>query len=66
MKGKGLPILQGYGHGGLFVHIHVWTPKKVSKEEREILTKLKDSDHFKPNPDANEKGFFQRMKEMFQ
>lgn len=66
LKGKGLPILQGYGHGDLFVHIHVWTPKKVSKEEREILDKLRESENFKPNPDASEKGFFQRMKEMFQ
>lgn len=65
LKGKGLPILQGYGSGDLFVHIHVWTPKKVSKEEREILEKLRESEHFKPNPDANEKGFFQRMKDMF-
>ncbi len=66
LKGKGLPVLQGYGHGDLFVHIHVWTPKKVSKEEKEILEKLKGSENFKPNPDANEKGFFQRMKDMFQ
>ncbi len=65
LKGKGLPVLQGYGHGDLFVHIHVWTPKKVSKEEKEILEKLRNSDNFKPNPDANEKGFFQRMKDMF-
>jgi molecular chaperone DnaJ len=37
LKGKGLPILQGYGTGDLFVHINVWTPKKVSKEEKELL-----------------------------
>lgn len=65
LKGKGLPVLQGYGHGDLFVHIHVWTPKKVSKEEKEILEKLRSSENFKPNPDASEKGFFQRMKDMF-
>lgn len=66
LKGKGLPILQGYGSGDLFVHINVWTPKKVSKEEREILEKLKESENFAPNPGKNEKGFFQRMKDMFQ
>lgn len=65
LKGKGLPILQGYGHGDLFVHIQVWTPKKVSKEERELLEKLKASENFKPNPTHAEKGFFQRMKDMF-
>lgn len=66
LKGKGLPILQGYGTGDLMVHINVWTPKKVSKEERELLDKLRDSENFIPNPDANEKGFFQRVKDMFQ
>lgn len=66
LKGKGLPILQGYGSGDLFVHINVWTPKKVSKEEREILEKLKESENFIPNPTKSEKGFFQRMKDIFQ
>lgn len=66
LKGKGLPILQGYGSGDLFVHINVWTPKKVSKEEKEMLEKLKESDNFIPSPDRNDKGFFQRMKDMFQ
>lgn len=66
LKGKGLPVLQGYGTGDLMVHINVWTPKKVSKEEKEILEKLRKSENFIPNPDANEKGFFQRVKDMFQ
>ena len=66
LKGKGLPILQSYGHGDLLVHINVWTPKKVSKEEKEILEKLKASENFKPSPGQNEKVFFQRMKDMFQ
>ncbi|MFT5778400.1 MAG: molecular chaperone DnaJ [Crocinitomicaceae bacterium] len=66
LKGKGIPVLQGYNSGDLFVHINVWTPKKVSKEEKEILEKLKESDNFQPNPDHHDKGFFQRMKDMFQ
>jgi molecular chaperone DnaJ len=66
LKGKGLPVLQSYGTGDLFVHINVWTPKKVSKEEKEILEKLRESENFKPTPDHNDKGFFQRMKDMFQ
>jgi len=65
LKGKGLPHLQRYGHGDLFVHINVWTPKKVSKEEKELLDKLRNSDNFKPTPDKNDKSFFNRMKDMF-
>lgn len=66
LKGKGIPHLQRHGQGDLFVHINVWTPKKVSKEEREMLEKMKNSENFKPNPDKSDKSFFSRMKDMFQ
>lgn len=65
LKGKGLPNIQGYGDGDQFVHINVWTPKKLSKDEKEILEKLRNSSNFQPDPDYRDKGFFQRMKEMF-
>ena len=66
LKGKGLPQLQGYGTGDLFVHINIWTPSKISKEEKELLEKIQKSDNFKPKLDGSEKGFFQRVKDMFQ
>jgi molecular chaperone DnaJ len=65
LKGKGLPQVQRYGTGDMFVHINVWTPQKISKEEREILEKLKSSENFQPKPDKNDKGFFHKMKDMF-
>lgn len=65
LKGKGLPHVQRYGNGDLFVHINIWTPQKISKEEREILEKLRDSENFKPHPDKNDRNFFSRMKDMF-
>jgi molecular chaperone DnaJ len=65
LKGKGIPSLQSYGTGDLFVHINVWTPKKVSKSEKEMLEKLRESENFQPNPDKQDKGFFERMKDMF-
>jgi molecular chaperone DnaJ len=65
LRGKGLPVLQRGTKGDLFVHINVWTPKVVTKEEKEILEKLKVSENFIPSPDGGEKGFFQRVKEMF-
>jgi molecular chaperone DnaJ len=48
------------------VNINVWTPQKLTSEEKEILTKLRESENFKPNPSAKDKSFFQRVKEMFQ
>lgn len=65
LKGKGLPSVQAYGTGDQFVHINVWTPKSLSKEEQATLEKLRDSENFAPNPDGKEKGFFQRVKDMF-
>ncbi|WP_035844109.1 molecular chaperone DnaJ [Crocinitomix catalasitica] len=65
LRGKGLPSIQGYGHGDILVHVNVWTPKKVSNEEKEILEKLKKSDNFAPHPGSKEEGFFDKMKNFF-
>lgn len=65
LRGKGLPELQGYGTGDQLIHVNLYTPKKLSKEETEMLEKLRDSDNFKPQLQKGEKGFFERMKEYF-
>jgi molecular chaperone DnaJ len=66
LRGKGVPDVNGYGHGDLLVNINVWTPQKVSKDEKEILEKLRSSENFQPKPTHKDKSFFQRVKEMFQ
>jgi molecular chaperone DnaJ len=65
LKGKGLPSVNQYGTGDLLVNINVWIPKEVTKEERKILEDLQKSENFKPNPTANEKRFFDKMREFF-
>lgn len=65
LRGKGINDINGYGSGDQLIHVNVWTPKQVSKEERLILEKLRESSNFKPNPDKNERSFFDRMKEFF-
>jgi molecular chaperone DnaJ len=66
LKGKGLPDINAYGRGDLLININVWTPKSLSKDEKEILEKLSASENFKPNPTSKDKGFFSRMKEYFE
>jgi molecular chaperone DnaJ len=66
LKGKGLPSVNAYGRGDLLVNINVWTPQNISKEEKSILEKLAVSNSFKPNPQKNDKSFFERMKDYFQ
>jgi molecular chaperone DnaJ len=66
LRGKGLPEVNGYGRGDLLVNVNVWIPKSLSKEDLKIIEKLKDSESFVPNPDKNDKGFFERMRSYFQ
>lgn len=65
LKGKGLPSVNHHGHGDLFVHVAVWTPTELNKEERTALEKLRNSPGFQPKPTNKDKGFFERVKEMF-
>ena len=65
LRGKGLPILNGYGSGDMLVNVNVWVPKKVNKEEEKLLQQLAQSNNFKPNPTAEEKSFFNKIKDYF-
>ncbi|MEY4145388.1 MAG: molecular chaperone DnaJ, partial [Bacteroidota bacterium] len=66
LKGKGLPILQSHGKGDLIILVNVHVPTKLSREEREILEKLRDSSNFKPEETTGRRqGFFERMREFF-
>ncbi len=66
LKGKGLPSVNGYGTGDQLVQVNVWTPQKLSAEEKNVLEKLRDSENFKPKPAKGEKGFFDKMRDFFQ
>lgn len=66
LRGKGLPEVNGYGHGDLLVSINVWIPKNLTKDERKLIEKFIDSPNFKPAPDSSERSFFQRMKGFFE
>ena len=65
LRGKGLPDVNGYGNGDLLVYIQVWTPKKLDKQEKEMLEKLKSSENFRPSPNKEDRNFFDRMKKIF-
>lgn len=66
LKSKGVPEVNSYHRGDQLVHVNIWTPKALSREERELLEKLQDSPNFKPSPGKNDKSFFERMKEYFE
>lgn len=65
IRGKGLPEVQGYGHGDLIVRVIVYIPTNISKEERKLLEKLEDSESFKPENAKKDKNFFEHFKKYF-
>lgn len=65
LKDKGLPALQSYQRGDQLIHVNVWTPKKLTDEERRTLEKLRDMPNFKPAPGKEDKSFFERVKDVF-
>ncbi|TRX72180.1 molecular chaperone DnaJ [Carboxylicivirga sp. M1479] len=64
LRGKGLPEVNSYGKGDLLVHIQVFIPKEVSKDERKVIEKLQGAESFEPQEGQSE-GFFSRMRSMF-
>jgi molecular chaperone DnaJ len=66
LRGKGLPEVNSYNRGDLLVTVNIWVPREVSREERKVLERMNTSPSFIPNPDEDEKGFFDRMKGIFE
>jgi len=65
LRGKGIPNINGYSKGDLLVHINVWTPKTLNKQQKTFFEKMRKDDHFKPKPESSDKSFFEKVKDMF-
>ena len=62
LKGKGLPSIERYGNGDFLIHINVWTPQELSKEQRSFFEQMSDDINFMPNPNKTDKSFFEKVK----
>ena len=67
LRGKGLPSVQGYGHGtgDLYVKFQVWVPHKLSREEKEALERMRGSSSFTPDLTREDKATFDKVKNIF-
>lgn len=65
LRGKGIPSINGYGKGDLLVHVNVWTPKTLNKQQKDFFESMKDDEHFDPKPESSDKSFFEKVKDMF-
>ena len=61
IAGRGLPRMRGGGRGDLIVNTLVRVPKKLSRKQRELLEEFARAG----GEEAEEKGFFKRVKEAF-
>ena len=65
LRGKGISSINGYGAGDLLVHVNVWTPKELNKEQKEFFERMKGNENFEPKPEKSDKSFFEKVKDMF-
>ena len=65
LKGKGLPSIERYGTGDFLIHVNVWTPQELTKEQRQFFEKMIDDENFTPSPKKSDKSFFEKVKDMF-
>ncbi len=72
LRGKGMPDVGGRGRGDLFATVQVRTPKKLTREQRQLieqLTKVLPKERFEPrsreDQTQDERNLFDRVKDMF-
>lgn len=65
LRGKGLPDMDRGGKGDIIVHVNIWTPKNLTKQEKDALELLRNSENFRPDPGKSERSFFDKMKDYF-
>ena len=66
LRNKGLPTVNGYGGtGDMYVKFAVWIPKKLDREDKDVIESLRGKESFKPNPTKEDKSFFDKIKDLF-
>lgn len=65
LAGKGLPSLDSYGKGDMFVHVNVWTPQKLTPEQKAFFENQIKTGEMNAEPSGKEKTFFDKVKDLF-
>lgn len=66
LRAKGLPAVQGYGHGkgDLLVNISIYVPKTLTKDEKKAIEHLRDSENLKGDHETK-KSIFDHFRRYF-
>jgi molecular chaperone DnaJ len=71
LRGKGMPDVSGRGRGDLYVSVQVAVPKKLTREQRQLLEQVAaalppETGEPSPNRDAHDdRNIFERVKDIF-
>jgi molecular chaperone DnaJ len=65
LRGEGVPFLREHGRGDLQVHVKVRTPVDVSEEQKKLLRQLGATFGSSTNTPAENKSFFDKVKDVF-
>jgi molecular chaperone DnaJ len=68
IRGRGMPDVSGRGRGDLIVTVQVITPKKLTKDQKKLLDQLAATlpkEKFEPTPIEEDRGIFERVKDIF-
>ena len=65
LRGKGLPRVGESGRGDLHVRVHVWTPVKLTAEQRELLEQLAKIESKPPAEGHTGKKFWEQLRQAF-
>jgi len=69
LKGKGMPNVGGRGRGDIYVVVRANVPRKLSKDQRQLIEKLAatmGTEKGKPtNKGGDDRPFFERVKDIF-
>ena len=61
LKGQGMPVLGGRGHGDLFVSVTLRTPTTLTREQRRLLEELSRIE----DRDLEDKGLMDKVRDIF-
>ena len=63
LKGKGVPSVKGYNVGNLYVDLQILIPTNLSKEQKEILEKMREESKENDMFGSKLKNILERFKE---
>jgi len=65
LRGMGMPSVNSYGRGDLYVKILVWIPRKLNRNEKDLVESLSRSYSVKPDPNREDRELFDKESRYF-